>query len=1015
LPLPGRIQRVTLTDRNGHVTLFDYDPRGNLVTVTRGSGALNLITRYGHDAMGRRTSRTIERGDRSTVTTWTYDDAGRLTATVVDPDEGGLGLTETLILDDYGNVTHVINPRGISTGYAYDHRNRLTGRTEAEGSLALVTSWVLDGNGNVTELTAADQGVTRLDYNEQNHLISSEDAEGYETLFGRDETGNLTLVDRGLNPGPGGSRAITTHGYDALGRLTSRTVAPGDLNLVTTIDYGAPSGCNCAATPGRGLPHKITDPAGKVTYRGYDKLDRLTRVVRKVGDTADNGGDANDAVTHYEYDPEGNLTAMLGPAGERAEFEYDAADRRTTIRAIDLLHGNLATTLSYNGADRVTGATLPNGNVLTLVYDGANRLDTVTDLIGLAADYGYDENGNVVTRADGLGRTWTSVYDDADRLEELHDPLAETPTDLITRYVHDGVGRVTETVNPHGVRTHFAYDLLGRLTTTQEDYQGLPGQGTENTTTTYTYDGRGRVKSLADHDGNTTAYAYDAAGRLSKAIYPDNDANSNGIARFTRYPSGRVHTRTDQKGVVTTYTYDDLHRLTGRAYSTGGSDSFGYDRSGRLISADGNAAARSWGYDALGRLRTSDLFVVGMQAWTYTTFDYQIDANVSRRTIHYPYPGGRVVTEDYDQRGRLAGVGSDRDFPAGIVAGWTYDLADQRETASLGNGIASTFGYDLDGRLTSLRHAKDAVDLFRVEYGWDAAGDRTYTRDGGDSTRSEVYTHDARHRLRDFTRGTLNAEGTAITVPAPSAYLPQRQNWPFNGPYSGPNTLDRRGNWRETLTTVAGETFQDLRSVNAVNEVVDRDPDGLGDLPLTALTHDNNGSLTLDPLARNAGDGSVPSGQRYEYDVENRLTRVWNTQGTETPADDFVALESAYDALGGRVKSTSADGTVTYHVSAGWPGPAAAVLEERETNGTLDGRVLREFLYGRDFLEPAALVDHTAAGQLPAATPEPLYYLQDVMRSVVALTDAAGQVVERYAYDAYGTTHITDQSAFRNR
>ena len=463
------------------------------------------------------------------------------------------------------------------------------------------------------------------------------------------------------------------------------------------------------------------------------------------------------------------------PSAGRVDYVGAPADRRTTIRAIDPLHGNLATTLSYNGADRVTGATLPNGNVLTLGYDGANRLDTVTDAIGLAADYGYDANGNVVSRTDGLGRTWTSVYDDADRLEELHDPLAETPTDLITRYVHDGVGRVTETVNPRGVRTRYAYDLLGRLTTTQEDYQGLPGQGTENTTTTTTYDGRGRVKSLADHDGNTTAYAYDAAGRLSTVTYPDH-GTTDGTVEFTWTPAGRVHTRTDQKGVVTTYTYDDLHRLTGRAYSTGGSDSFAYDRSGRLISAGGNAAVRSWGYDALGRLQTSTLAIAGWSGPVSTTFGYQIDATVSRRTI--TYPAGRVVTENYDQRGRLAGVGSDRDFPAGVVAGWTYDVADQRATASLGNGIASTFGYDLDGRLTNLRHAKQAVDLFRVEYGWDAAGDRTFTRDGVRPPRSELYTHDARHRLRDFTRGALNAEGTAITTPTPSAYLPQRQRWP---------------------------------------------------------------------------------------------------------------------------------------------------------------------------------------------------------------------------------------------
>lgn len=41
-----------------------------------------------------------------------------------------------------------------------------------------------------------------------------------------------------------------------------------------------------------------------------------------------------------------------------------------------------------------------------------------------------------------------------------------------------------------------------------------------------------------------------------------------------------------------------------------------------------------------------------------------------------------------------------------------------------------------------------------------------------------MYAHDARHRLPDFTRGALNAEGTAITTPTPSEDLPERQRWP---------------------------------------------------------------------------------------------------------------------------------------------------------------------------------------------------------------------------------------------
>ena len=49
-------------------------------------------------------------------------------------------------------------------------------------------------------------------------------------------------------------------------------------------------------------------------------------------------------------------------------------------------------------------------------------------------------------------------------------------------------------------------------------------------------------------------------------------------------------------------------------------------------------------------------------------------------------------------------------------------------------------------------------------------------------------------------------------------------------------------------------------------------------------------------------------------------------------------------------------------------------------------------------------------GDVAAGTPEVLHYLHDVLGSVVALTNASGDVVERYDYDPYGKTYITDSS-----
>ncbi len=133
-------------------------------------------------------------------------------------------------------------------------------------------------------------------------------------------------------------------------------------------------------------------------------------------------------------------------------------------------------------------------------------------------------------------------------------------------------------------------------------------------------------------------------------------------------------------------------------------------------------------------------------------------------------------------------------------------------------------------------------------------------------------------------------------------------------------------------------------------------------------------------------------------------------------SDDALLLEIRYDAVGRRVESRE-------HMDAATGVPLTAVRVTRHvyvdlnvaeeyavtTSGAGTTTTLaREFVWGRRVPEPVALVDHTDAGVQPAGTPEVLHTLRDVLGSIVALTDAAGAAVERYAYDAYGGTYTTN-------
>jgi RHS repeat-associated protein len=319
--------------------------------------------------------------------------------------------------------------------------------------------------------------------------------------------------------------------------------------------------------------------------------------------------------------------------------------------------------------------------------------------------------------------------------------------------------------------------------------------------------------------------------------------------------------------------------------------------------------------------------------------------------------------------------------------------------------VTSVFDFDINDRLAQIRHAKYAAGLFEVSYGYDAAGGRRYTRDMLATDHSELYTHDDRDRLRGFKRGVLNEAGTDIETPLNDPVLPSAQRWDQGA------GLDKRGNWLDSSLTVNGVTTPQTRTVNAVNEYLTIDPDGPGGpQPPVSLAHDDNGNLTHDPTARNAGDDPAPAGQKYEYDEENRLTRI------KRASDNEVLLEIGYDALWRRVESReyldAATGDildpprVTRHVFVG----AETIEDYAVTNGGQTIALAREFVWGKTFPEPVALIDHTDAGDLPPEQAEVLHYLHDVLGSVVALTKASGEgtavVVERYRYDAYGTTYV---------
>ena len=160
-----------------------------------------------------------------------------------------------------------------------------------------------------------------------------------------------------------------------------------------------------------------------------------------------------------------------------------------------------------------------------------------------------------------------------------------------------------------------------------------------------------------------------------------------------------------------------------------------------------------------------------------------------------------------------------------------------------------------------------------------------------------------------------------------------------------------------------------------------------------AVTHDAKGNLT-----------STPDGRSFVWDFDNRLASA--TVGANS--DGIEGTHSyTYDALGRRVTKTVNDAqanngagqtTTTLYVCAGQQvlceysvpttGPPAANAPDQR------------FVYG-EYVDEPILKDGLTNG-----TTGVVYYSRNQQYSITSLTNAAGSVIERYAYTAYGQTKI---------
>jgi len=812
-----------------------------------------------------------------------------------------------------------------------------------------------------------------LTYDTNGHVVEVADQTGRKVCYAYDQSGNLTN-----HADPLGN--MTRYEYDAPGRLT-RVFKPADpLHPFLANEYADgyilhesdlqgegeigefhvyaaqvlaqtnSTGNRCAVLYAAGRQSREVRPSGSARVWHFDEQGNTVRMTDPLG-----------FETAAAYDGVGRLVRVTLPEGNGREYVRDLRDNVTEIRAFPKAGSTeppLVSRIDYHpDFNRVTRFTDPLGRTTDFTYDARGNVERLElpDIGGVRPTYRFTVNGRgqIEDLRGPEGSRLTRTYDPAtgETLSATSDPGGLA---IATAFEYDAVGNVVRVTDARGNASRFEYDANRNVIRTE-----TPAPFAHETRLGFNPDGDldriERETGEAQSPWQTTAMAFDPLAGTKRIT----DAEG-GVISFWNNEDGALGKIIDAGGGVKQARYDarglpfQLLGPNGNAMEEHASTPNGTKSSVR----DANTNRTDFLDDALGRPVRETFADGSYQEYTYganslvarkqtrsgqqVTFSYDTQDRLVREVL----PGPTAVDYHYDLLGRLTNV----TWGAGTLR-FAYDAVDRMTSATYPEGRTVRYQYDRIGNLTRLEYP----DGYSVAYAYDSMNRLTQMRGPGDALLAE-FVYDALSRRTRTTCGNGVVEEYGhdrLSRVRRIDYHFTDKSARFTYDYDTAGNLARFTTDDAAFAYSPGSAGQTIYGVNALNQCVSVNG--------VARAHDANGNLTSH------------AANTYAYDVKNRLVAA------TTPAHQIVY---EYDPLGRRTRKT-VDGTATSFLYSG-----LNLLAEYDASGTL----VRRYLYEPGFDAPVML--HTATNQY--------YYHQDRLRSVVALSDAAGHAVETYAYSPYG-------------
>lgn len=822
-----------------------------------------------------------------------------------------LGDGSAEVYDASGNLIRMIDGAGRTTTLTYAS-NRLASVVGHFGHTLQLTY----ANGRLTGLTNPAGGSISFGYDAANNLTRVTYEDGTSITYHYE---NASFPNHLTGATDENQVRYASYGYDTAGRATLSEHAGGFGRVA--ISYAANSSTVLNAAGGTSV-YTFTTATNQsrrlisVVRNGKSRSFALgADVQRRVIQKTDERG----TITTYQYDRDHltSTTEALGTPRERTRtYQYlSPQDSLITYESLSSVAsgGLVRETLTTYNAQRLPWVITRRGyntsgstdRVTTLTYDTFGRLSSV------------DGPRTAVNDITTYSYHTCSTGGACGQLETITNALGH----ITTFNTYDLHGRPTRITDPNGLVTNLAYDLRGRLLSTQVGSEttafayyptGLLRRVTlsDNSYLEYTYNAAHLLTGISDGEGNrvemtphisgegwTVENMYDPSGVLSRArsrVY--NSLNqltqdigaANQTTIFSYDDTGNVDTVTDPLNRVTDNEFDELNRLMRVTDPALGVTEFEYDADDHLTRvADPRTLTTQYAFNGHG-----DLMQVASPDTGATQSTYDAAGNVDVRTD----ARNRSGDHDYDALNRLARIA----YADQIIA-FEYDQGPNalgRMTRMTDSSGSTDWTYNAQGQVASKQQTIGSL-VRSTSYGRNSAGQLTQIATPSGQIIEYGYTN---NRITSITVNGLPLLSQVLYEP----FGPTR-GWTW-----GNGTLAARDydtDWQLTTIDSAGRSSYTFFPDGAVRTRTDDNPAAFG---IANGTTNYTPATTSNRLASSSG----VQARTYGYDAAGNTTSLTGASFVYNDAGRMISataggITTSYllNGLGQRVRKS--DSTMT--------------------------------------------------------------------------------------------------------